>query len=94
MYRLRAATPADVDFLVDVVLLTTTFEPGDPAFRARYAEWTPQLIADAGAPSTTYVIEVAGRPAGRLRVEETAKELVMHRGAGQGAALPQRRRLR
>jgi ribosomal protein S18 acetylase RimI-like enzyme len=81
MYRLRVATVTDVDFLVDVVLEATREQGRLPpdfderTFRAAYAEWTAQQIADSGSASTTFVIEVDGRRAGRLRVVRTQAEI-------------------
>jgi ribosomal protein S18 acetylase RimI-like enzyme len=81
MYWLRVATVIDVDFLVDVVLEATRAQGRLPpdfdehTFRVAYAEWTAQQIADSGSPSTTFVIEVDGRRAGRLRVVRTPAEI-------------------
>jgi ribosomal protein S18 acetylase RimI-like enzyme len=81
MYRLRTATPDDVDFLVDVVVQATRAQnrlPADfdePAFRAGYAAWTADLIADHVDSSAMYVIEVDGRPAGRLRLVRSEAQI-------------------
>jgi ribosomal protein S18 acetylase RimI-like enzyme len=81
VYTLRVATVADVDFLVDVVIEATQAQgrmPPDidePTFRSGYADWTAQQLADADEGSTTFVIEVDGLRAGRLRVVRTREEL-------------------
>jgi ribosomal protein S18 acetylase RimI-like enzyme len=81
VYRLRKATAADVDFLVDVVIEATRVQgrvPPDfdePRFRVGFREWTAQQLAESGDASTTYVIEVDGQRAGRLRVVRTREEL-------------------
>jgi ribosomal protein S18 acetylase RimI-like enzyme len=46
----------------------------EAAFRERYASWTAEHIANSSGPSTTYVVEVNGSPAGRLRVVRTSAE--------------------
>lgn len=74
VYRLRAATAVDVAFLTDVVVEATRDQGRMPLdfdeakFRAGFAEWTSRQIADSDGVSTTYVIEVTGRPVGRLRI--------------------------
>lgn len=81
MYRLRVATIADIDFLTDVVIEATREQgrvpPGfdELEFRTEFAEWTAQQIADSNRESTTYVIELDGRPAGRLRVVRTRDQI-------------------
>lgn len=77
VYRLRVATAADIEFLTDVVIEATRdqgrFPPDfeEAGYRAGFSEWTTGQMADAGGASTTYVIEVDGRRAGRLRVVRT-----------------------
>ncbi|MGW6200703.1 GNAT family N-acetyltransferase [Kribbella sp. NPDC055110] len=77
MHRIRLATVADVTFLADVTLAATDAQgrlPADfdePAWRARFAEWTRESIED---PTTDlYVVEVDDVRAGRLRVSRTAE---------------------
>jgi ribosomal protein S18 acetylase RimI-like enzyme len=78
---IRVAVGSDVAFLTEVVLSATRSQgrlpPGfdELAFRERYAAWTAEHVADLDGPSTTYVIEVDGRPAGRLRVVRTPEQL-------------------
>jgi len=81
MYRLRRATIADVDFLTDVVIEATR-EQGrlspdfdEQEFRRGYSEWTARQIADPDGASKTFVIEVDGRKAGRLRVVRTHEQI-------------------
>jgi GNAT superfamily N-acetyltransferase len=101
VYRLRRATIADIDFLVDVVVAVTreqgrlTPDFDELAFRAGHAAWTAQQIADPAGESTTYVIEVAGRPAGRLRVVRAPDQIQLggiqlspgHRSCGIGTRI-------
>ncbi|RZT20076.1 acetyltransferase (GNAT) family protein [Kribbella sp. VKM Ac-2569] len=75
MYRLRLATDADITFLADVTLAATGAQgrlPADfdePAWRARFAEWSRESIED---PATDlYVVEIDDVRAGRLRVSRT-----------------------
>ncbi|MFK4087093.1 GNAT family N-acetyltransferase [Kribbella sp. NPDC020789] len=65
MHTLRPATVDDVDFLLDVVIEATHAAP-DAEWREGYAEWTREQIAED--PTGTSVIELEGRPIGRLRV--------------------------
>lgn len=75
------ATVADIDFLADVVIETTRAQgrvpPGfdEVKFRIGFSEWTAQQIADSDSGSTTFVIEVDSRPAGRLRVVRTQEQV-------------------
>ncbi|TDD58763.1 GNAT family N-acetyltransferase [Kribbella antibiotica] len=73
MYAIRPATEADVTFLVDVA--ATASHPDADFDRDQYAAWTRRMIEDLAGPSTTSVIEVNGRPAGRLRVARTAASI-------------------
>lgn len=81
MYRLRAATAADIDFLTDVVIEATRDQGRLPPYfdeaeyRAGFAEWTAEHIAEHDGASLTSVIDVGGRPIGRLRVVRTEDEL-------------------
>jgi GNAT superfamily N-acetyltransferase len=80
-YQLRAATAADVGFLVEVVIEATRAQDrlapdfDESSFRARFADGTARQIADPAAASKTYVIEIGGRPAGRLRVIRTPERI-------------------
>lgn len=81
MYRLRAATAADIDFLTDVVIEATRHQGRLPPnfdeaeYRAGFAEWTAEQIAAHDEASLTSVIDVDGSPIGRLRVVRTENEL-------------------
>jgi ribosomal protein S18 acetylase RimI-like enzyme len=73
-YRIRPATLADAAFLADVVLTATAAQgrvPDGidvPAWRRAFIEGTEQQVRGEVEGSTTSVIEVDDRPAGRLRV--------------------------
>ena len=77
MHSLRPATTEDVPFLVDVVVEATRAQGRLPAdfdeedYRAGFADWTAEQIADPGSPSSTSVVALDGRPVGRLRVVRT-----------------------
>lgn len=79
VYRLRAATVADIGFLADVVIEATRAQGRLPSdfdertFRAEFAEWTANQLADAS--STTLVVQVDDLPAGRVRVVRTPDRL-------------------
>lgn len=81
VYRLRVATVADVDFLVDVVMEATREQgrvaPGfdEVTFRSGFSEWTAQQIADSDGDSAMFVIEIDGARAGRLRVVRTQEQI-------------------
>jgi len=81
MYRLRAATAADIDFLTDVVIEATRDQGRLPPYfdeaeyRAGFAESTAEQIAAHDEASLTSVIAVGGRPIGRLRVVRAKDEL-------------------
>jgi ribosomal protein S18 acetylase RimI-like enzyme len=72
--HLRAAQPADVGFLADVVISATRdqgrLDEGfdEAGFRAEFERWTLEQVAGAIEGSSTYVVEVDGERAGRLRV--------------------------
>ena len=59
MYRLRAATAADIDFLTDVVIEATRDQGRLPPdfdeaeYRAGFAEWTAEQIAEHDGASGT-----------------------------------------
>lgn len=72
--RLRQAEPPDVEFLADVVIAATRDQGRLPddfdenAFRTGFRSWTVEQLKGAEEGSRTYVIEVDGERAGRLRV--------------------------
>jgi ribosomal protein S18 acetylase RimI-like enzyme len=72
--RWRPATSTDIEFLADVVIEATKDQGRWPAdvdeqgFRAGYVEGTAREVGKEVPGSTTYVIEVAELPVGRLRV--------------------------
>lgn len=76
--HLRAAASADVGFLADVVISATRdqgrfgddFDEG--GFRSGFESWTADQIAGRVEASSTYVIEIDGERAGRLRVVRDA----------------------
>ena len=82
-YRLRPATSADVDFLTDVTLeatraqgrLDADFE--EDAWRAGFAEWHRRDLLEDESPSLS-VVELDGRPVGRLRVSRTAESIQLN----------------
>jgi ribosomal protein S18 acetylase RimI-like enzyme/ubiquinone/menaquinone biosynthesis C-methylase UbiE len=68
MHTIRPATLDDLDFLLNVALeatgrLSTEMPP------EHLDAWRQQMVADLDGPSTTSVIELDGRPIGRLRVD-------------------------
>ena len=76
--HLRPATEHDVGFLTDVVIVATSSQDRVPAGRDEHA-WRDRVgaraaeeVADPRPPgledSTTYVVEIEGERAGRLRV--------------------------
>jgi ribosomal protein S18 acetylase RimI-like enzyme len=77
-HRLRLAAEADVGFLADVVVEATRDQgrlPADfdePQWREAFTEWTLEQIRAAIPGSTTSVIEIGGRPVGRVRTVRTA----------------------
>ena len=72
--HLRPATGNDVGFLTDVVVVVTRAQGrlprdfDDDAFRDRFVARTLQQVQGQVPDSTTYVIEIDGERAGRLRV--------------------------
>ena len=81
VYQLRMATLADLDFLADVVIEATREQGRMPQdfderkFRVSHSQRTAEQIADIAGTSTTYVVEVGGRRAGRLRVVRTPDQI-------------------
>lgn len=79
--HLRAAERSDIEFLTEVVIAATRDQgrlPDDfdeAEFRAGYERWTGDGIAGRDAGSRTYVIEVDGERAGRLRIVRGATVL-------------------
>ncbi|GAA2140666.1 hypothetical protein GCM10009844_10510 [Nocardioides koreensis] len=79
--HLRPAGEGDIAFLTDVVLVATSAQnrlPGDfdeHEWRAGFTAWTTAQVAETPPPelrhSTTYVVEIEGERAGRLRVVRT-----------------------
>lgn len=71
---IRPATRADVDFLTTVVIEATLHQGRLPDdfdevdYRAGFGAWTSEQIDGDGNGSSISVVEVDGRPAGRLRV--------------------------
>lgn len=103
--HLRRATAHDIAFLTDVVLVATRAQGRHPrgfdeaGFRTGLVALTAeQVAADAPAEprhSTTYVVEIHGERAGRLRVVRTPdfveiagiQLLPAHQGQGIGTHL-------
>lgn len=99
--HLREATGHDVMFLTDVVVVSARAEgrlPADfdePAFRSGFAEWTSEQVRGQVPHSTTYVVEIDGERAGRLRVVRAPEALELagiqllpaHQGHGVGTYL-------
>jgi GNAT superfamily N-acetyltransferase len=99
--HLRPATEHDVGFLTDVVVVVTRAQGrlprdfDDRAFRDRFVARTLQQVEGLGPDSTTYVIEIDGERAGRLRVVRTRDALEIagiqllpaHQGHGIGTYL-------
>ena len=99
--HLREANGHDVGFLTDVVVVTARAQgrlPHDfdePAFRAGFAEWTIEQVRGLVPHSSTYVIEIDGERAGRLRVVRAPDALELagiqllpaHQGHGLGTYL-------
>lgn len=103
--HLREATEHDVGFLTDVVVVTARAQGrlsedfDEEEYRAGFTEWTlEQVRPDRPAElehSTTYVVEIDGERAGRLRVvrEPDHRELAgiqllpAHQGKGIGTHL-------
>ncbi|MGI8415572.1 MAG: GNAT family N-acetyltransferase [Nakamurella sp.] len=78
---LRPATETDAGFLTDVVIEATRDQGRFPAdfdersFRDRFQRWTSEQITGADPHNVVSVIELDGRPAGRLRVVRTADSI-------------------
>ena len=97
----RSATPEDVSFLTDVVVVTTRAQgrlPDDfdeEEFRRGFAEWTSEQVNGLVEGNETCVIEIYGERAGRLRLvqDEDRAELAglqllpAHQGKGIGTYL-------
>ena len=76
--HLRPATEHDIGFLTDAVVVATSSQnrrpaaPDEDAWRERVSAWAAEEVADPRPPglehSTTYVVEIEGERAGRLRV--------------------------
>lgn len=79
--RWRAATLADVEFLTDVALEATRDQGRLPedldeaTYRAGFEDWTARQVRGEIAGSSTYVIEVDGMAAGRLRIVRDSDHL-------------------
>ena len=99
--HVRTATAEDVGFLADVVLVTARAEgrmaPGfdETAWRTSFAAASLRQVTGAVEHDTTYVIEIDGERAGRLRLvgPPTYRELAgiqllpAHQGHGLGTHL-------
>lgn len=97
----RAAAPDDVSFLTDVVVVTTRAQGRLPEdfdeeeFRAGFTEWTSEQVQGLVEGSETYVVEIDGERAGRLRLVQTPDHaelagiqlLPPHQGRGIGTYL-------
>lgn len=97
----RSATPDDVSFLTDVVVVTTRAQGRLPEdfdeeeFRRGFAEWTSEHVQGPVEGNETCVIEIDGERAGRLRLvqDEEHAELAglqllpPHQGKGIGTYL-------
>src|SRR6266487_6072752 len=81
-YRIRPAVAADVAFLNDVVIEATRAQGRLPAdfdeseWRAGFGEWSLETIEDT--TSDLSVIELDGRPVGRLRVSRTPESVQLY----------------
>lgn len=79
--RWRAATLSDIEFLTDVAIEATRHQGRFPAdideaeYRAGFMEWTAEQVRDEIPGSATFVVEVDGIPAGRLRVVRASDRL-------------------
>lgn len=77
--QLRVANPFDVGFLADVVISATRDQGrldddfDEAGFRSGFEAWTADQVAGRVEGSRTYVIEVDGERAGRLRVVNDAQ---------------------
>jgi len=82
-YRIRPASAADIELLTDVTVEATRAQGRLPAdfeeggWRAQFAEWHRRdLLPDES--SSLSVVEVDGRPVGRLRVSRTAESVQLN----------------
>ncbi|MFC9690180.1 GNAT family N-acetyltransferase [Kribbella sp. NPDC056951] len=99
MHTLRPATLDDVDFLLDVSIEASRDQgrlpaaADEPGWREGYLDLARRQISDG--PSTTSVIELDGRPVGRLRVTREAARIELNgiqldpsvQGRGIGTAI-------
>jgi ribosomal protein S18 acetylase RimI-like enzyme len=97
----RAATEHDVTFLADVSIVAARSQgrlPADfdeEAWRTRFEEWSHEQVRGEVEHSSTYVIEIDGERAGRLRVVRAPDHLELagiqllpaHQGHGIGTHL-------
>jgi ribosomal protein S18 acetylase RimI-like enzyme len=97
----RPATSGDVSFLVDVVVVATRAQGRFPddfdeqEFRAGFADWTSEQVQGLIEGSETFVIEIDGERAGRLRLVQADDHaelagiqlLPPHQGRGIGTYL-------
>ena len=97
----RSATPDDVSFLTDVVVVATRAQGrlpddfGEEEFRADFADWTNEQVQGLAEGSETCVIEIDGERAGRLRLVQADDHaelagiqlLPTHQGRGIGTYL-------
>ena len=98
---LRPATEHDIAFLADVSIVATRSagrlpaEFDEPAWREGFGEWTHEQVQGLVEHSTTYVVEIDGESAGRLRVVRAPDHLELaglqllpaHQGQGIGTHL-------
>ncbi|MCW2793623.1 MAG: hypothetical protein JWO76_2721 [Nocardioides sp.] len=99
--NVRPATEHDVGFLTDVVVVTTRAQGRLPddfderEYRTGFAEWTIDQVEGRVEHSTSYVIEIDGERAGRMRVVRAPDHrelagiqiLPAHQGHGLGTHL-------
>ncbi|HEY1623258.1 MAG TPA: GNAT family N-acetyltransferase [Streptosporangiaceae bacterium] len=77
-YQLRPATAEDVGFLADVVIEATRAQGrvsdgfDEQQWRTDFVDWTMRQIRGEIPDSTTSVVEVGSKRAGRLRISRTA----------------------
>jgi len=97
----RSATPEDVTFLTDVVVVTTRAQGRLPVdfdedeFRAGFAEWTSEQVQGVVPGNETCVVEIDGARAGRLRIVQQSDRVELagiqllpaHQGQGIGTYL-------
>ena len=81
-YRIRPASAADIAFLTHVTLEATraqgrlAADVDEAEWHAGFGAWHRELLADES--STLTVIELDGRPVGRLRVSRTAESIQLN----------------